>query len=118
VKKAIAHYKKVGADKAFQDLSDPKGAFVDRDLYVGVLRMDGLNVAHINHRTVGRNMMDLRDMDGKPHIRERIDAAKSATSGWQEFKFFNPVSKKIEHKTAYWERVDDYIFACGAYKPL
>ena len=75
-------------------------------------------MAHINHKTVGKNLMDLRDTDGKPHIRTRIEAARSAPSGWQEFKFFNPVSKKIENKTAYWERVDDLIFTCGAYKPL
>jgi signal transduction histidine kinase len=118
VKKAIAHYKKVGADKSMADFSNTQGPFIDRDLYVAVLRMDGMNMAHINHKTVGRNLMDLRDPDGKPHIRERIEAARTAATGWQEFKFFNPVTKKIERKTAYWERVDDFIFACGAYKPL
>lgn len=28
------------------------------------------------------------------------------------------LAKKIELKTACWERVDDLVFACGAYKPL
>lgn len=118
VKKAIAYYKKVGRDKAMADFSDAKGAFVDRDLYVVVLQMDGLELAHINPRTVGKNVMELRDPDGRPQIRERLEAAKHAPSGWHEYKFFNPMTKKIEGKKAYWERVDDLVFACGAYKPL
>lgn len=118
VKKAIAHYKKAGRDKSMSDFSNTQGAFVDRDLYVVVLQLDGLELAHINPRTIGKNMMDLRDSDGKPLIRERLDAAKTSPKGWQEYKFFNPVTKKIEAKTAYWERVDDLVFACGAYKPL
>jgi hypothetical protein len=30
--------------------------------------------------------------------------------------FTNPTTKKLEHKTAYIEKVDDFIFGCGAYK--
>ena len=118
VKKAIAHYKKVGKEKAMADFCRTDGPFVDRDLYVTVVAMDGLEIAHINPKTVGKNVMDLRDPDGKYFIKERLDTAKTASSGWQEFKFFSPVTRKIEAKTAYWERVGDLVFASGAYKPL
>src|SRR3954468_22180549 len=87
VKKAIAHYKKVGRDAAMPDFSNTKVVFVDRDLYVVVLQMDGLELAHINPRTVDKNVIDLRDPDGKPQIRERLDAAKVAPKGWHEYKF-------------------------------
>jgi len=118
VKKAVAHYRKAGRDKSMADFSNQQGEFVYRDLYVVVLQMDGLELAHINPRTVGKNVMDLRDPEGKPLIRERLEAAKHGAMGWQEYKFYNPVTKKIELKTAYWERVDDLVFACGAYKPI
>jgi hypothetical protein len=36
VKKAIAYLKANGKDKAFAEFSNPKGQFVDRDLYVTV----------------------------------------------------------------------------------
>ena len=36
--------------------------------------------------------------------------------GWQNYKWTNPQTKKIEDKTAYIEKVDDMIFGCGAYK--
>jgi len=115
VKKAIQHYDKVGKDKAMADFSQSPGPFVDRDLYVVVDEMDGTVLAHINPKIVGRNMIDLRDADGHYQIRERLDAAKTGTSGWQDFKFFNPVTKKIEPKRAYWEKHDNLVFACGAY---
>ena len=118
VKKAIQHYDKVGRGKAMADFSQAPGPFVDRDLYVVVDEMDGTVIAHINPKILGKNMMDLRDPDGRPHIKERLDAAKKAPSGWHEYKFFNPMTKKIELKSAYWERVDDLVFACGAYKPI
>src|SRR6516164_7777188 len=88
VKKAIQHYDKVGKDKAMADFSQSPGPFVDRDLYVVVDEMDGTVLAHINPKIVGRNMIDLRDADGHYQIRERLDAAKTGTSGWQDFKFF------------------------------
>jgi cytochrome c len=118
VKKAVAYYKKVGKEKSMPEFCRKDGPFIDRDLYVTVIAMDGMEYAHINPKSVGRNVIDLRDPDGKFLIKERLDAAKSTPSGWHDFKFFNPVSKKIEAKTSYWERVDDLVFASGAYKPL
>ena len=117
VKKAIAHYDKMGREKALADFSRSPGPFVDRDLYVVVYDMDGRSLAHINPKMVGKNMMDLRDADGKYHIKERMEAAQKGTSGWQDFKFYNPVSKKIEPKRMYWEKYDNLVFAAGAYKP-
>ena len=116
VKKAIVEYDKVGKDKALAEFQQQSGRFVDRDLYITVYTMDGIALSHINPKMVGKNMMELRDADGKYHIKERLDAARTGTSGWQDFKFYNPVSKKIEPKRMYWEKHDGVVFACGAYK--
>ena len=99
------------------EFSKSPGPFVDRDLYVTVYTMQGDALSHINPKMVGRNMMDLRDADGKYHIKERLESAQKGTSGWQDFKFFNPVTKKIEPKKMYWEKHDNLVFAAGAYKP-
>ena len=115
VKKAIAHYQKVGKEKALADFNKTPGPFVDRDLYVTVYSPNGDALAHTNPKMVGKNMMDLRDADGKHHIKERMEAAQKGTSGWQDFKFYNPVTKKVEPKKMYWEKHDGLIFACGAY---
>lgn len=116
VKKAVAYYQKNGRDKALAEFQKSPGPFVDRDLYITVYDFQGNALSHINPKMVGKNMMELRDPDGKYLIRERLDAAKTADSGWQEYKFFNPVSKKIEPKKMYWEKHDGILFACGAYK--
>jgi signal transduction histidine kinase len=117
VKKAIAFYKKNGKDKALAEFQKNPGPFVDRDLYVTVYTMNADSLSHINPKMVGKNMMDLRDADGKYHIKERMEAAQKGTSGWQDFKFYNPVQKKIEPKRMYWEKYDNLVFAAGSYKP-
>lgn len=118
VKKAIEYYKKNGKDKTMSELVRKDGPFVDRDLYVTVYTMQGDALAHINPKMVGKNMMELRDPTGKFHIRERMEAAQKGTSGWQDFVFFNPANKKMEPKEMYWEKFDNLVFACGAYKPV
>lgn len=116
VHKAVDYYKKNGRDKAIEEFKKSPGPFVDRDLYVTVYDMDANCLAHVNPKMVGKNMMDLRDADGKYHIKERMEAARKGNHGWHDFKFFNPVQKKIEPKTMYWEKHDNLVFAAGAYK--
>jgi len=118
VKKAVAFYKKNGKEKSMTEFQKNPGPFVDRDLYVTVYTLQGDALSHINPKMVGKNMMDLRDPTGKYHIKERLEAAKTANSGWQDFQFFNPANKKIEPKEMYWEKHDSLVFACGAYKPI
>ncbi len=51
--------------------------------------------------------MDRKDIDGKEFIRERMDMAKTQSSFWQDYKFVSPISKKIEQKTMYCEKVTE-----------
>ena len=118
VKAAIAYYKANGMAKAFAEINNPKGQFIKGDLYVFVYDMKGNCVAHgFSQKLIGTNLINMQDPDGKFYVRERIELAKTKGSGWQDYKFTNPVSKKIENKTAYIERIDDLIFGCGIYKP-
>jgi signal transduction histidine kinase len=48
--------------------------------------------------------------------RIRIEIVKSKGSGWQDYKFTNPISRKLEPKMAFVQKVDDVIIGCGAYK--
>jgi cytochrome c len=117
VKKAIAAFKANGKEKAFADFSNPKGPFIDRDLYVFVYDLNGKCVAHgANQKMIGKDLIEMKDVDGKFYVKERIEIAKGKGKGWQDYKFTNPVSKKIEQKSAYVEKVDDLIVGCGVYK--
>lgn len=117
VKKAVAYIKANGRDKAFAEISNTQGMFVDRDLYVVVYDMQGNCLAHgANAKQVGKNLMELRDPDGKYFVKERVELGKTSTSFWQSYKFSNPQSKLIEPKAMYMERVDDLLVGCGAYQ--
>jgi signal transduction histidine kinase len=117
VKKAITLIKADGKDKAFAEICNPKGKFVDRDLYIFVYDMSGKCVAHgFNQKMIGKDLIEMKDSDGKLYVKERVEIAKTKGKGWQDYKFTNPVSKKIENKSAYIEKVDDMIVGCGVYK--
>jgi cytochrome c len=117
VKKAVNYYKANGRDKAFAEFDNPKGQFVRGDLYVMVYDMNGKNLAHgANPKMIGKDLIDLKDADGKAFVKERVEIAKEKGKGWQNYKWTNPVTHKIAEKTAYLEKVDDVIILCGAYK--
>jgi len=117
VKKAVAFIKEHGKDKAFAEFSNPKGKFIDKDLYIFVYDMNGKCLAHgANQKMIGKDLAEMKDPDGKFYVKERIEIAKTKGKGWQDYKFTNPVSKKIEHKTAYIEKTDNFIVGSGIYK--
>jgi signal transduction histidine kinase len=117
VKKAIDYIKANGNDKAFAEFSNPKGQFVDRDLYIVVYDMNMKCLAHGQKKSmVGKELMDFKDVDGKEYMKERAALMKANKTAWQEYKFMNPVSKKIEPKEMYLERVGDLVIGCGVYK--
>lgn len=118
VKKGVAFIKANGKDKGFAEITRRDNAeFHDRDLYLAVHKLDGTCVAHgTNEKMVGKNFIDIKDIDGKEYIRERSEWGKTKASFWTDYKFVNPVSKKIEPKTAYCEKLDDYVVCGGIYK--
>jgi hypothetical protein len=116
VKTAIGFIKSNGADKAYAEFCNPKGQFVDGDLYVVVYDMNGKCLAHgANAKMIGRDLIDNKDVDGKEFVKERVEMMKKQASGWQDYKFRNPTSNQIEPKSMYIERFNDVIVGCGVY---
>ena len=117
VKKGVAFIKSQGKDKAYAEFTNKQGAFVDRDLYLVVYGLDGTVRAHgANEKMVGKNLIDMKDVDGKPYVKERVEMAAAKPSFWQEYKFTNPVSKKIEPKRMYCEKLEDAVVCGGVFK--
>ena len=103
-----------GQEKAFKQISDPKGGFVDRDLYVYVVDMQGNILAHSGDQTmIGKNMIDVRDMDGKAFIRDLIREARVKDTGWVDYKWPHPITGQIEEQSRYYRRIGDLIVTCG-----
>ncbi len=118
VKKGLAAIKSGPKDKAFAEITDKANAqYHDRDLYLVVYGLDGVVLAHgANAKFVGRNMIDLKDIDGKAFVKERVDLARSKGTFWQDYKFTNPETKKVEPKAMYCERLDEMAVCGGIYK--
>ena len=117
VKKAVSHIKSNGAEKSYSEISNKQGQFVDRDLYIVVYGLDGKCLAHgANQKQIGRDLIDLTDIDGKYFVKERVSMAKAKPAGfWQEYKFTNPVSKKVEPKVMYCEKLGETAVCGGVY---
>lgn len=118
VKKGVAYIKANGADKSYAAITAKDPQFVKSDLYLVVYGMDGKCLAHgANEKQVGRDLIELKDIDGKAFIKERVELGKSKPAGfWQDYKFTNPATKKIEPKQMYCERLSETLVCGGIYK--
>ena len=117
VKKGVAFIKKEGQDKGYAEISSKTSQFKDRDLYLVVYGLDGTVRAHgANEKMIGKNLIDLKDVDGKAFVKERVELAAAKGTFWQDYKFTNPTNKKIEPKSMYCEKLDDTAVCGGIYK--
>lgn len=118
VKRVQDMFKKDGAAVTFKAVSDPSTKeFHDRDLYPFIYDLSGVCVAHgARPALIGKNLLDIKDQDGKYLIREMIAIAKGPGSGWLDYKWPNPQTNKIEDKTSYIERMGDYFVGVGVYR--
>jgi signal transduction histidine kinase len=119
VEKAAAHMKDVGTDKALSDFDDPKGGYIDRDLFVFVYSPDNKIVGSAGVPALrGKDVTLLKDVDGKEFGKQIIATASgNAAGGWVEYRMTNPITKKVEPKKTYAIKVGDYILGSGAYVP-
>ena len=117
VQRAAEYLKANGPAKSYAAFNDTAGQFKDRDLYVFVMDMNGKMLSHgANAKLIGKDLTALKDSDDKLFIKTMLDVAKSKGKGWVDYKWPHPVTKAIEPKSSYVEKVDDLIVGCGIYK--
>jgi len=118
VKRVQDMFKKDGAQATFHAVSDKSTkSFHDRDLYPFIYNLSGTCVAHgARPALIGKNLIDLKDQDGKYLIREMVAIAKGPGNGWVDYKWPNPLNNKIEDKSSYIERMGNYFVGVGIYK--
>lgn len=117
VNKAVAYVKQVGAEKAYAAFDNKDGGFKAGELYIMVYGMDGHILAHgANKKLIGRDMNETQDVDGKYYVKERLALAAKHETFWQDYKFVNPATKKIQPKQAYCQRVNKTLICSGIYK--
>jgi cytochrome c len=117
VKKVVASIKANGPEKTFDEVTNGK-SYKDRDLYAYVYDLNGKCLAHgANPKLVGKDLIGLKDPDGKLVIKIVMDLAKEKGKGWTEpVKFRNPTTDKLQTRVSYIERVGDFVVGSGVYK--
>lgn len=117
MEKAVAFLKANGKDKAFEAFNNKKGEFVNKDLYIFILDLNGKILSHgANEKLIGKDLMGIKDKNGQLFIQKMVDLAKAAGKGEVEYYWDNPVTKQVAAKVSLLEKVDDVIVACGYYK--
>lgn len=115
--RASAYIKQVGEKKAFADFTRPDGGFVDGELYVFCYDRKGLNMAHGGNKAfVGRNLLHIKDPDGAEPNLLIVKMGFENERGWVDFKWPNPMTKRIEPKSAFVIRTNEVVCGVGYYK--
>jgi cytochrome c len=97
---AAMHVDKVGSEQAFKDFTaDAK--WRPKDMYVFAQNMDAVMTYHgANPKLIGKNFAEVKDTSGKEFNKEMVATAKKG-SGWVDYQWAHPVSKKVEDKTSF-----------------
>ena len=123
---AVAYYKANGQEKAFEAFNDPRGKFTNKDLYIFAVDMKGKMIAHgADAGLIGKDMIDSRDADGKPFIKEMVDTAAAKGKGVVYYKWLRPDFRygyrpeynigREEPKATFFEKVGNVVLCSGYY---
>ena len=119
LEQAVAQVAAAGLGQAAVDFSAPGGKWHQKDLYVFAVKFDGTTLAHGGNKgLVGKNLIEVKDPDGKFFIKEMIEMVKAKGSGSVDYTFTDPKTKRMGQKTSYVVRIPNYdgLLGVGVYK--
>jgi len=119
VKNAIGLIEKQGP-ASFPAFYDVKGPFMVKDAYIFVIDSTGVEVVNPAFSNLeGRNMMDVKDTQGKMLVREMFKVIRESGSGWVDYMWPKPGESISTQKTTYvgLAKFDRkwYVVGCGVY---
>jgi signal transduction histidine kinase len=119
VKDAVGQIEKNGT-AAFPLLHDPTGPFIAKDAYIFVFDMKGIDLVNPGFPNLeGRNLLDLKDIQGKQLIREMFEVVQTSGSGWVDYMWPKPGESVSTQKSAYVSKAkmrDQWVLVgCGVY---
>jgi uncharacterized protein len=110
-------YRKYGFEATVKAIRAKDKAFFDRDLYAYIIDMSGVVMANGAVPAVqGKDISEFRDQNGKYLVKGEIEICKDPGHGWIDFRWVNPVTKVVEDKSAYLERLGPYCTGVGIYR--
>ncbi len=89
-------------EKAFETLRDKRSQFIFQDTYVFVIDENGMELVNPAFpKLEGRNLYDIRDVNGKYLVHEFVDLAKDKGKGWVDYMWPKPGGIEPSHKSTY-----------------
>lgn len=117
VSKAVSYYKMHEKGKSLAELSNPKGPYRVGDIYIFVMNLDGVILAHgADDKMIGIDLKEISDSNGRKYFQQVVETANAIGSGVVEYWWANPSSLHVEPKDLYFEKVDDIIICAGVYQ--
>ena len=119
VKGAVGEIEKNG-EAAFRLFHDPTSPFIAKDAYIFVYDMNGVNLALPAFPNLeGRNLLDMKDTQGKQLIREMLKVVQTSGSGWVDYMWPKPGDSVSTQKSSYVSKAkmgDQWVLVgCGVY---
>lgn len=122
VKDAIALVRARG-EEVFPDFRQPGSRWRQGETYIFVLDTEGNMLVHADPELEGKNVLDLKDINGKPIIRGLIGAATAIPGkpeGWYHYEWPAPGGLLSRWKSSYVQLVKapngkDFIVGSGMY---
>ncbi|MCI0529097.1 MAG: cache domain-containing protein [Nitrospira sp.] len=101
VDKATALIESKGKD-AFPEFKKKDSEWYEGETYIFVDDMNGtVLILPVQPELEGKNLIDMKDTNGKPWMREFIETAKTKGSGWVDYMWPKPGEEKPSKKISY-----------------
>ena len=91
---------------AFKTLNDKSSPFQYREVYVFVLDETGMQYVDADPAQTGKNIIDLKDINGKPIVKDMLALIKEKESGWIDYTWHKPGETKPSKKSSYLRRAN------------
>ncbi|MBL8327469.1 MAG: cache domain-containing protein [Rubrivivax sp.] len=116
VERALEFWAQAGREHALQAFNQPRGSWLDRDLYIFVLDRSGNIMANaMRPDRAGQNANTLDGLRGTHHS-EHLWEVVSNGGGWVRYEIQHPSSGRMTPKESYVMPLDeDCLIGCGCY---
>lgn len=119
VKDAVGQIEKNG-EAAFQLFRDATSPFIAKDAYIFVFDMDGVELMNpVFPNLEGRNLLDVKDTQGKHLVREMLKVVQTSGAGWVDYMWPKPGESVSSLKSAYVSKAKmgekSVLVGCGVY---
>jgi len=106
--------------EAFTEFRKKDSKWLKDDTYIFVFNMNGIQLFHpVQPELEGKNIIDLKDVNGKAYVQETIETAKTQGSGWIDYMLPKPGESKPSKKSSYFKKVkvgeETFIVGSGFY---